>query len=66
MNDTEWLLLSDVARLLRRRPHQIVYLLTSRQVPEPSLRLGNRRIFSAQDVERLRAKLRHKKGVVDE
>jgi hypothetical protein len=66
MSDTEWLLLSDVARLLRRRPHQIVYLLTSRQVPEPALRLGNRRVFMAEDVERLRAKLNHKEGVVDE
>ncbi len=66
MSDTKWLLLSDVARLLRRRPHQIVYLLTSRQVPEPSLRLGNRRVFTVQDVERIRAKLKHKKGVVDE
>jgi DNA-binding transcriptional MerR regulator len=66
MNDTKWLLLRDLARLLRRRPHQIVYLLTSRQVPEPALRLGNRRVFTAQDVERLRAKLNHKKGIVDE
>ncbi len=66
MSDTPWLLLGDVSRLLHRRPHQIVYLLSSRQVPEPALRLGNRRVFTAQDVERLRAKLNHKKGIIDE
>jgi hypothetical protein len=66
MSDTQWLLLGDVARLLRRRPHQIVYLLSSLQVAEPALRLGNRRVFTADDVERLRAKLNHKKGIVDE
>jgi len=66
MNDTKYLLLGDVARLLHRRPHQIVYLLSSRQVPEPSLRLGNRRVFTAEDVERIRLKLNNKKGIIDE
>jgi hypothetical protein len=51
--DTKHYLLSDVARILGRRPHQIVYTLTTRQVPEPTLRVANKRVFSAEDVERL-------------
>lgn len=53
----EMFLLGDVARQLDVRPHQVVYLLQSRQVPEPALRLGCRRIFSAEDVRRIAAKL---------
>ena len=51
--DTKHYLLSDVARILGRKPHQIVYTLTTRQVPEPTLRVANKRVFSAEDVERL-------------
>jgi hypothetical protein len=54
-------LLADVARLLRTKPHKIVYLLTSGQVPEPNMRLGNRRLFSAEDIEQLAAKLSNNK-----
>jgi hypothetical protein len=46
-------LLGDVARILDRKPHQIVHLLTSRKLPEPEQRIGNRRLFSAEDVTRL-------------
>jgi hypothetical protein len=49
-------LLGDVSRMLGTLPHRIVYLLTTHQVPEPS-RLGNRRLFCAQDVRRIAAKL---------
>jgi DNA-binding transcriptional MerR regulator len=51
-------LLGDLARLLDCKPHQITYLLTSRQVPEPALRIGGRRMFTAEDVERVRAALK--------
>jgi len=46
-------LLGDVARILDRTPHQIVHLLTSGKLPEPEQRIGNRRLFSAEDVTRL-------------
>ena len=59
-------LLGDVARLLRTKPHKIVYLLTSGQVPEPEVRLGNRRLFSAEDIERLAAKLGKNKERIKE
>ena len=58
MNENEWYLLGDVARTLRCQPHRIVYLLTSGKVPEPSLRLGNRRMFTKADIEQIAAKLR--------
>jgi DNA-binding transcriptional MerR regulator len=53
----DYRLLGDVSRLLHTKPHKIVYLLTSGQVPEPEMRLGNRRLFSEEDIERLAAKL---------
>src|SRR5947209_6153268 len=55
--ETNLLLLGDVARLLGCRPHQIVYLLTSGHVPEPPLRIGNRRMFTQHDVDRIAVKL---------
>jgi DNA-binding transcriptional MerR regulator len=56
------LLLGDVARRVPCKPYQVVYLLTSGQVPEPALRLGGRRVFTAEDVGRIRNKLSTKKG----
>ena len=56
-NNTDYFLLGDVARILRCQPYQIVYLLTTRQVPEPRLRIGNKRIFTIADMQRLADKL---------
>lgn len=47
-------LLAEVAALLGVRPHQISYVLTNRLVPEPQLRIGGKRIFQAEDIDRLR------------
>jgi DNA-binding transcriptional MerR regulator len=57
---TTLFLLGDLARLLDCKPHQITYLLTSRQVSEPALRIGGRRVFTVEDVERVRAALQKK------
>lgn len=57
MNNTDYFLLGDVARILRCQPYQIVYLLSTRQVPEPALRIGNKRIFTIADMQRLADKL---------
>lgn len=57
MFDSEFYLLSDVARILRCRPSKIVYLLVTRQIPEPALRIGNRRVFTMTDIHRLSEKL---------
>ena len=53
----EFCLMADVARALRCKPYQIAYLLSSGQVPEPALRLGNRRMFTRADIDRIAAKL---------
>jgi hypothetical protein len=57
MNNTDYFLLGDVARILRCQPYQIVYLLTTRQVPEPALRIGNKRVFTIADMQRIAEKL---------
>ena len=46
-------LLGEVSRVLGRKPHQIVHLLTTGKIPEPEQRIANKRLFSAEDVERL-------------
>ena len=63
MNEcNQFQLLGDVARQLHCRPYQIVYLLTSGQIEEPAMRLGNRRIFLPEDVERIAGKLFERKN----
>jgi DNA-binding transcriptional MerR regulator len=46
-------LISDVARQLNVPPHRIAYLFMTRKLPEPQLRLGNRRIFTLEDVRKV-------------
>jgi DNA-binding transcriptional MerR regulator len=46
-------LLSDVARLMKKRPHQITYAITSGLLPEPKVRMGGRRVFQEDDIERI-------------
>lgn len=50
MNDQLYLL-GDVADLLETKPYKVAYLFLTRKLPEPKLRLGNRRVFTAADVE---------------
>jgi len=45
--------LKDVARLLGVRSHRVGYALSSGAVPEPDQRLGNKRVFTTDDVVRL-------------
>ena len=49
----EHYLLGEVSRVLGRKPHQIVHLLTSGKIPEPQVRISNKRLFVLEDVERL-------------
>jgi DNA-binding transcriptional MerR regulator len=55
--DCDLHLLGDVSRKLGCAPYRIVYLLTTGQVPEPRLRLGNRRLFTSEDIDRIAARL---------
>ncbi len=45
----ELFLLGDVSRRLNVPPHRISYLFVKRAIPEPLLRLGNRRVFTEED-----------------
>jgi hypothetical protein len=57
MNDIDFFSLGDVARILRCQPYQMVYLISTRQVPEPRLRIGGKRIFRLTDIHRIAEKL---------
>lgn len=54
-NKTPLYLLGEVARRLGCPPHRIVYLFSSGKATEPALRLGNRRVFTEQDIVRIAA-----------
>ena len=43
-------LISDVSRMLGVPAHRIAYQYMTRKLPEPSLKLGNRRVFTITDV----------------
>lgn len=47
-------LLNEVARAVPCKPYQIAYLITTGVIEEPKLRINNKRIFSAKDVDRIR------------
>jgi len=46
-------LISEVAERLGVPPHRIAYLLMTRKIEEPKLRMGNRRVFTDDDAERV-------------
>ena len=50
---TKLFLLGDVAKMMKKRPHQITYAITSGLLPEPEMRIGGKRIFQEQDVQRV-------------
>ena len=56
MNETLFSI-KEAARILRVQPYQIAYLLDNNRVPEPKVRLGNRRAFSVEDIQRLADRL---------
>jgi DNA-binding transcriptional MerR regulator len=51
--DDELFLISDLARRLDVRPHRIAYLFLTRKLVEPKLRMGNRRVFTNNDAQRV-------------
>jgi len=46
-------LLGEVSKALGRKPYHVTHVLTTGKVPEPALRIGNKRLFTVEDVERL-------------
>jgi len=51
----EHLLLKDVAALVKVKPYQITYAISVGLLPEPELRISNKRVFQAKDLERIAA-----------
>jgi hypothetical protein len=49
----ELLLLHEVSQRLGIIAHRLVYAIMSGKVPEPKLRINNKRIFQSDDVKRL-------------
>jgi hypothetical protein len=49
----EMLLLNEVSKRLGLSAHKVSYAISSRKVPEPKLRIANKRIFQQEDVVRL-------------
>ena len=47
--------LKDAARVLKLKPYQIAHALDVGSVPEPALRVSNRRVFRKDDLRRLAA-----------
>lgn len=50
----EHFLLSEVAREVQRKPYQITYLISTGLIEEPELRIANKRLFTKQDIERIK------------
>ena len=49
----EFLTLKHVAELLKLQHYRIHYALATRRIPEPALRVSNRRIFQHSDIVRI-------------
>ena len=47
-------ILHEVARAVGRKPYQLAYMISNGELDEPKLRIGNRRIFSHEEVVRIR------------
>ena len=45
--------LGDVARLLDVKPHRILYLLSTRAVAEPALRVAGKRLWNPTEIAAL-------------
>jgi hypothetical protein len=53
----EFFSISQVAPQVGERPWRLAYLIGRGAIPGPSVQLPGRRVFSAEDVERIRAAL---------
>ncbi len=51
--NNELYLISEVAERLDVPPHRVAYLLITRKIGEPKLRIGNRRMFTDADAKRV-------------
>ena len=54
---TELFTLKDLAALLDVKPYRITYLITSRQLPDSKLRVGNVRVWTMPEIQVIADKL---------
>jgi hypothetical protein len=54
--------LSGAAKVLGVRPHQVAFAIVSFCVPEPAMRVANRRVFQQEDIDRLEEYFAKKKA----
>lgn len=54
---TELFTLKDVAELLDVPPYRITYLITSRQLPDSKMRVGNVRVWTKPEIDVIAQKL---------
>jgi len=47
-------ILHEVARAVGRKPYQIAYMISNGELEEPKLRAGNWRIFTHEEVVRIK------------
>ena len=45
--------LGDVSRLIGIARHKIEYAIANGAIPEPELRIANKRVFTTEDVQRI-------------
>ncbi len=53
MNQQHYIL-HEVARAVGRKPYQIAYMISNGELDEPKLRAGNWRIFTHEEVVRIK------------
>jgi DNA-binding transcriptional MerR regulator len=58
----EHYLLNEVARLIGCKGYQIQYLISNGKIEEPKLRINNKRVFTPEDVARIREIFKIKKA----
>ena len=57
---TNQYLLNEAAKIVGVRGYQIAYALTQQYLEEPELRMGNQRLFTDADIERIRIYFKNK------
>lgn len=58
----EHFLLNEVARLVGCKGYQIAYQIANGNIEEPKLRINNKRVFTLEDVARIREVFKVKKA----
>jgi len=51
--EKEHYLLGEAARILKIPPYSLAYLLTTGRAEEPKLRIGGKRVFTPDEIERI-------------